>query len=78
MKIGKWTKTETNELEKYLVQNKTLAEISILLNREVHSVTKKTMALGYRRIWTKLETSNSDSKRTKISIHNDKIKKCFQ
>ena len=41
MKTGKWTKTEINELEKYLVQNKTLAEISKLLNREVHSVTKK-------------------------------------
>lgn len=71
--MPKWTQQEISQLEKHLLQNKSLEEISTLLDRTLHSITKKTMRLGYEKVWQKVEKP----KISKIDKYNEALSKCF-
>lgn len=71
--MPKWTQQEISQLEKHLLQNKSLEEISTLLDRTLNSITKKTMRLGYEKVWQKVEKPTI----SKIDKYNEALSKCF-
>ena len=72
--MANWTQKEIAQLEVYLLENKTLEEISTLMDRTISSLVKKTMSLGYKKVWVKQEKT----KTSKINKHNKALRKCFR
>ena len=72
--MSKWTQREISQLEVYLFENKSLEEISTLMDRTLNSIIKKTMSLGYKKVWVKQEKT----KTSKINKHNKALRKCFR
>lgn len=71
--MSKWTQREISQLEAYLFENKSLEEISTLMDRTLNSIIKKTMRLGYKKVWVKIEKP----KISKINKYNKALQECF-